>query len=354
MLPATTHSTSAAPRWAVIGLSTLLVTIILSGCLSSDPKGTLTVDDAAGGDGGNQTNNTTAPTPTATPTPTPTPTDNTTSDNNTTSGGGGNNTTTDDTTSIDWGDPAAAKVRPGVQTTFSGSQCTSNFVYHSPSRDTYYLGSAAHCFDKGSYGDAVTIKDTSDNTAFTGTLAYVSWIEMGLIEQGGTLDDGNNANGDEVHLHDFALIAIPDDALDLVHPAALHWGGPTGLADTASLNMGSGVIAAGNSGLRNGVPNQADRQEGFYQTTYTRDDMPPSWDSVVAYLITPTVPGDSGSGLMTSKGEALGVASIQAAGFNLNTPTAGVWWEYSPIPDAVAYANEQAGFDLELVTWDLL
>lgn len=221
----------------------------------------------------------------------------------------------------------AAAVRPGVQVVSPTGQCTSNFVFASVDNATLFLGLAAHCVDGMTIGDAVEIA----GGAATGTLAYSSWA---------TMEEVGETNEDAKGYNDFALIAIDEGSRASVHPAMLHFGGPTALADSTGVAMGDKVLTYGNSGIRQGV-DPAGWHEGYVL------DHANGWTTEV-YTLTPGVPGDSGSGVLDADGRALGVLVTLAI-----APTTGSNGVTS-LDLALAYAKEHAGLDARLATWNLL
>ena len=237
-----------------------------------------------------------------------------------------------------WPAVSDATIRPGVQLLADGSQCTSNFIFRSPDNRTLYIGSAAHCFADGTQdqtngcdegitptepGAAVTIRGASE----TGTLVYSSWYAM---QQAGEDRDG------VCRFNDFALVAVDPADRGLVHPAMLHFGGPTGLAPGGGVSTLDKLLIYGNSGTRQGI-DMASWQEGY--VLFTDGD----W-SLQAYVVTPVIPGDSGSGVLLGDGRAVGLAVTVAL-----TPlpaSNGI----TLLESALGYARA-AGMEVELVTW---
>lgn len=219
-----------------------------------------------------------------------------------------------------------AVIRPGVQVYSETGQCTANFVYASPDNATLFLGLAAHCVEGLPLGAPLDVAG-----AATGTLAYSSWA---------TMDAVNETNGDAREYNDFALVRLPDDARGLVHPAMRHFGGPTALADSSTVETGQKVITYGNSGLR--LETEPLSWHEGYVLMRGND-----WTTTV-YTATPGIPGDSGSGVLLGDGRALGVlVTITIAP---TTGSNGV----THLDAALAYAREHAGLDVRLATWELL
>ena len=236
-----------------------------------------------------------------------------------------------------WGDPLGKGIRPGIVTTYEGAQCTSSFLFQDPAGELY-LASAAHCIAGGDntqtngcdapaapLGSDVTLHLDGGGEA-TAKLAYSSWRAM---------QDANETDAEACSGNDFALLWIDPGDHGLAHPAALHFGGPTGLASTSTDTL----YGWGASGLKLGLEAVHPKQ-GLHLGTAND-----GWSHWV-YLATPGIPGDSGGFITTDDGRALGVAStLQIA------PVAGSN-HYTDISKAIAYAESHTGVPLEIVTWD--
>ena len=194
---------------------------------------------------------------------------------------------------------ASATVTPGVQTVTQGAQCTANFIFRDGGGT--YVGQAAHCSGTG----AATETDGCDSGSLPigtpvevsgatqpGTLVYNSWI---------TMQQSGESNADVCAYNDFALVKLGAADAAAVNPSVPGFGGPTGLADPPS-NLGATVFTYGNSSLRGGVTKLSPKQGVTVQQT------PSGWSTDV-YTLTPGIPGDSGSGFMTSTGQAAGILS---------------------------------------------
>ncbi len=266
---------------------------------------------------------------------------------------GTNNTTAGNSTNVtlpppEWPAIGAAKVRPGVQIVVTGDEgtglCTSNFLFRSRTNGTLYLGLAAHCIGSpdidAKVGSKAVIRNLGDQNEITTWVAYSSWEAMGW-------SPGATTAGDDVHPHDFALVAIPADEVGIVHPAVLFYGGPVAMADYDSVAATQRLLVYGNSNLYP-RPGDLDPQEGVVLGKGSEN-----YDGSVGYYIDAhvelaPVPGDSGSGLMTKDGKALGALSTITSGLPYGT-----WWRYSSVPHGVEYANAH-GWSLELQTWELI
>jgi hypothetical protein len=199
-----------------------------------------------------------------------------------------------------WAPANQATVHPGVQTFTAGGQCTSNFVFTQGS--DVFIGQAAHCSgtggatetngcDSGSLplGTSVEI----DGATRPGTMVYNSWLAM---------QAANETNPDACAYNDFALVRIDPADVPNTNPSVPGFGGPTGVGEAAD---GSTVYSFGNSGLRAGV-RQLSPKQGVVLATEGN-----GWSRTV-YTVTPGVPGDSGSGFLSSTGAAFGTLSTLA------------------------------------------
>lgn len=202
--------------------------------------------------------------------------------------------------------PAFAKfglssIHPGVPTLTNGdAACTSNFIFLDGANHAY-IGQAAHCSGKGAANDTNGCNTKSEPlgtkvllgaSGVTGKIVYQSWTTMQKI---GEKDEATCAS------NDFALIRIPDSAIEKVNPSIPVFGGPVGLRE-APLSAGESVLSYGNSPLRGGLE-QFSPKQGF-----SIEDSPEGWEHQV-YTASPGIPGDSGSGFIDGKGQAFGVLS---------------------------------------------
>ena len=192
---------------------------------------------------------------------------------------------------------AAASVHPGVMTV--GAQCTANFVFTNGS--DVFLGQAAHCTGTGPA--TATNGCTSDSRPLgtpvqvagasrPGVLAYSSWIAM----------QANNERDPNTCAHnDFALVRLDPADVGRTNPTVPFWGGPTGL-DADGTVPGERVYSYQNSLLRAGLSLLSPKLGTSLGTAGG------GWTHNV-YTVTPGIPGDSGSGFLSSGGRALGVLS---------------------------------------------
>ncbi len=237
-----------------------------------------------------------------------------------------------------WPELSDAEIRPGVPVKVGASFCTSNFLFRSLDDGALYLGLAAHCVQDAPSSMRAEVYGVDGDLAVRGEVAYSSWAAIGF-------DPGDPVAGDDVHPHDFALVRLPDEERALAHPAVLHYGGPVAMADWDEVQPADFVLAYGNSPSR--PEDTFSPQEGYVLDKFQSTQSGKQGHSVLTHMVAPPIPGDSGSGLMTADGEALGVLSSITAG----TPY-GAWWEYASLPHALDHLNNQNGWDLKLATWD--
>lgn len=198
-----------------------------------------------------------------------------------------------------WAPASSATIHPGVQTFTADAQCTANFVYHDATN--VYIGQAAHC---SSTGD---ITETDGCTAASlplgtpvkvtgasrpGTMVYNSWIAMQQRQE---------RDRDACQYNDLALVKLDPADAGRVNPTVPHWGGPVGI-NTRGTTFGDPVYTFGASGLLPGLDLLSPKR-GFSQ-----GDTGNGW-SHVATVLTPGIPGDSGSAFLDASGRALGVLS---------------------------------------------
>lgn len=201
-----------------------------------------------------------------------------------------------------WAPAASATIHPGIQTETAGAgQCTANFIFTRGS-DTY-IGQAAHCAGTGAATDTngcdagslpLGTRVTLVGSGATGTLAYSSWL---------TMQANGETNADACEYNDLALVRIDPADVGKVNPTVPGFGGPTGLGSPGGAL--SDVFSYGNSSLRGGVTLLSPKQGKLVQTTGN------GWSHTV-YTVTPGIPGDSGSGFLSSTGAAFGTLSTVA------------------------------------------
>jgi hypothetical protein len=195
----------------------------------------------------------------------------------------------------EWAPASTASIHPGVVTVTNVSSCTANFLYTDGHH--VYLGQAAHC-SAGVPGasDGCTTPSLPLGTPVhlqgsdvIGTMAYNSWLAMQEVGE---------ANPDACAHNDLALIQLPDAAVARANPSVPVFGGPIGI-NTIGTNPGDQVLSYGNSPLRQGIGVLA-AKEGT-----SLGDGGAGWTHQI-YTVTPGIPGDSGSAVLDSAGQALG------------------------------------------------
>jgi hypothetical protein len=224
---------------------------------------------------------------------------------------------------VPWAPASTATIHPGIITDTQGSRCTSNFVF-SDAAGHVYLGQAAHCSrgDRLKSDGPVPTRETGGCTygsrplgtevrlgdsGITGTLAYSSYRTMQTAIA--TRKDVPNAAA--CKYNDFALVRIPDSARGLVNPSLPYFGGPTGLR-RPPVAIGEQVVSFGNSPTRQGIAPLGVKQG---EVVSLQDG---GWGYVVL-TATPGIPGDSGSAMLDSTGQALGIVvtlSLEPPGAN--------------------------------------
>lgn len=222
-----------------------------------------------------------------------------------------------------------------------GRTCTANFLFSTPDNRTLYIGTASHCVGHLRVGDEIGVA----HGRVTGTVVYCSF---GAIAHTTQCLNTPQASLEGSEWNDFALIRIPDDARDLVHPAVEFWGGPPGFAPSDH-ERGDLALTYGNSDLRDADQDDAsgplDPREGVVwasedPTTYVK-------------FAGDVVSGDSGSPALDRQGRAMGVV------VNLSASDTGA------VPDPlvtgvphlepmVAWMEANTDLEVELKTWRTL
>ncbi|HML01162.1 MAG TPA: trypsin-like serine protease [Acidimicrobiales bacterium] len=251
--------------------------------------------------------------------------------------------------------PTGTTISPGASllfpassngTTSSSNQCTGDFIFTGGGNT--YIGTAAHCAEASSgttpstdagcdttlissagSGDPIGLPvylgepPVSDNSGSVpagvpvsqgpqiGTLAYDSWYTM---QQLGYNAATSGPEDTACQYNDFALVQLLPGVT--VSDTVPLWGGPDGL-DTTGASEGSAVYTYGNSGLRG--------------SAYVLSPMPGVSEGYVSgsgnwteQILTDAVPGDSGSPVLDSGGNALGVLVTLQAGTSVDGVSVGV------------------------------
>lgn len=227
----------------------------------------------------------------------------------------------------EFGEPTDSQIRPGVRISSAYGSCTSNFIF-TANDVTYYIGTAAHCFSEdANSGDPCEARNapsgfadiTIENAQRKGVLVYSSWSAM--------QQQGQTPGSSLCRLNDFALVQIHVDDLSNIHPAALRYGGPTGLY-TGTASVGDDVFTYGRSSLHLG---QASLEEKRGQITEVVD-------GGLSYRVRTDnagVPGDSGSAVLHEDGRALAVLSDVGVSLGVEPVSNGV----VNLERALAYAK---------------
>jgi hypothetical protein len=199
-----------------------------------------------------------------------------------------------------WAPAATAAIHPGVQTVTNGGQCTANFVYVDAA-GAVYLGQAAHCSSTGTNTDTDGCLTGSapigtpvevSGASKPGRLAYNSWL---------TMQAAGEKDPDVCAYNDLALVQIDPADVGKVNPSIPHWGGPTAL-NTTGLATADQIFSYGNSSLRFGITQLSPK------TGISNGEAGNGWSHGTT-MVTPGVPGDSGSALLDPSGRATGVLS---------------------------------------------
>lgn len=211
-------------------------------------------------------------------------------------------------------------VRPGGRVQSSIADCTLNFLFRSPD-GTRYIGTAGHCV---SPGPVANHEFRSDGKA---RVERVWPLGMGPVAE--------NIDGQRIGEFAYAVIYAPKDfaliRLDAgveSSPEMCHFGAPRGVSTTDT--DGGVVLQYYGNGI--GIDTVAPARSAVALGT-------PHPDHIFATGL--ALPGDSGAGVMTADGLAVGV--LVTAGFH------GVGFERgpfgAPIPRTLPQADER-GVDL--------
>ncbi len=209
-------------------------------------------------------------------------------------------------------------VRPGALVESDKGFCTFNFLF-TGSDGNRYMGTAGHCI----LGNSQFVEDIGES----------SWAP-------GTGPEARDDNGARIGEFAYAILFRPKDfaliRLDpgvAANPQMCHFGGPTGINTQTS---GSGMIHHRGNGLVIGdlVP---------ARTSYTLSYSNPN--TALAYGA--AAPGDSGGGVLSSDGKAVG--ALVSLGVN-----PGGIIGITRLAPQVAQAEQVLGIDLTLVTAPLL
>jgi hypothetical protein len=224
------------------------------------------------------------------------------------------------------GTASCGGVRPGAAYSASnGNGCSMNFVFLGGDH-RYYVGTAGHCLWAQSNFDGPVNKEESwtpghgvsvsdGNGSKVGQFAYGVW----------------NSN------RDFALIRLDPGVRP--SPAMCYFGGPTGLyTDHSSSTV---FLKQFGAGLLFGDTIPA-RTEVAQNTT----------SPYFVYAYGASAPGDSGSGVMTADGRAIGTLVELISGFDVGGGSAlvGTWIGITRLDTSVVRAEQTLHTTLKLQT----
>ncbi|MGH8533768.1 MAG: hypothetical protein ACREV1_13825 [Gammaproteobacteria bacterium] len=220
------------------------------------------------------------------------------------------------------GTGACPGVRPGAIVNSDKGQCTFNFVFTGSDGETY-IGTAGHCI----LGDS----------AIGGDVGEMAWIPGEGPE---ARDAGDARIGEFVYAilqdpKDFALILV--DPGVTADPQMCHFRGPTGV----NSDMPSGAVVLHHYGNGVGVGSVLPARTGLALGM-------PDPDHVFAQAL--AVPGDSGSGIISDDGRAVGVivtVGIHSSGIGTGGVDAGIVG-ITRITPQVARAQDLLGIGLTL------
>lgn len=244
-------------------------------------------------------------------------------------------------------------IRPGsqllVERDGTTASCTANFVWRDGGGD-YYVGAAGHCFlpvGAAASGNAAVDSETGFDVSanevsiavdgtFGGVLGGV--LEAEVVELGDVVYARQAERGGGLGVgHDFGLVEVPDEAMDLVDPSVPQFGGPDGVSETAS-PPGSVVHMYG-AGIVNGELFVTQGRTGI---SLGDAGTPGSWFGALR-----ATPGDSGGPLLESEVGALPPAAGPATGILTHVSSSGI--AGTTIGRCEGLAATDAGLDLEVV-----
>ena len=233
-------------------------------------------------------------------------------------------------------------VRPGGRVVTTIADCTLNFLFQAPD-GTRYMGTAGHCVDPG---QETTFKDSDVDGK--GRIERVWAWGSGPV----AMDSTGQRFGEFVYAvvydpKDFALVRL--DPGVAASPEMCHFGAPRGVSATNATTNTMGAVVLQYYGNAAGVGDVAPARSAVALGT-------PDPDHIYAAGL--ALPGDSGAGVMTSDGMAVGV--LVTTGYQIPGPgefpqanekgvdvgTMGI----TRLGPQLARAAEKLGVTLELVT----
>ena len=217
-------------------------------------------------------------------------------------------------------------VRPGAIVSSEVGQCTLNFLFEGSDGGTY-IGTAGHCI----LGDSPIGGDVGEETWSPGRGPEATDADGARI--------GEFAYAILQDPKDFALIRLDSDVTS--DPQMCHFGGPTGInTDTPGLDSPTVLQIYGNGiGVGTVLPARSMLALGM-----------PDPDHVFAEGL--VVPGDSGSGVISDDGRAVGVAvttgvhSASVGTTGIDAGTVGI----TRLAPQVEQAEDSLGITLTLLT----
>lgn len=221
------------------------------------------------------------------------------------------------------GTPEEAGVQPGGEARIGDALCTFNFLFQG-SDGNRYMGTAGHCV----LGDSPVAKDSDPSEE-------MAWGPG----QGKEVADVNNKRVGEFAYavlggeRDFSLVRL-DPGVD-AKPQMAHFGGPTGLND--DLTEESVTLHWYGNGVALGSVLPA-------RTGYAMSMMNP--DHV--YMFAPGGPGDSGSGVISDDGRAVGVLVAGSLFIGDNGDLGDI--RLTRLAPQLAQAEKMTGVHYDLVT----
>lgn len=218
-------------------------------------------------------------------------------------------------------------VRPGALVTTPLGVCTLNFAF-TDAKGNAYIGTAGHCvLGQGDLGGADGEKIWEQ---FTGPAAKTASGEV----------IGNFTYAALKSPRDFALIRLNKTGKNMLNPSMCHFGGPTGINRDIIRGQvvtyeyfGQGVIVGDVVPGRTGIGYGAAHPDHLFMQGAA-------------------VPGDSGSGVLTADGRAIGVVvslGAHLAGIGTDAVDAGVVG-VTRLGPQVDRAEKSLGTDLTLMT----
>ena len=216
-------------------------------------------------------------------------------------------------------------VRPGGRVVTSIADCTLNFLFQSPD-GRRYIGTAGHCVDPGAA--------SNDESNPDGRARIERVWALGT---GPTATDSDGKRFGEFAYaivnptRDFALIRL--DPGVKASPEMCHFGAPKGLFDSDATT----AVVLRYYGNGEGIGDVAPARTAIALGTPDRDHV---------YAVGVAVPGDSGAGVMTDHGLAIG--ALVTTGFH------GFSWEprdpdYDPTPYPRLPHADEKGVDVGTV-----